>query len=166
MRPSHFYNLRPHQWREKEEKPLWTWFFNLQQDTAAVAELRPQGRNRYCSLPSWPWLLIIFSPSLTVTLGSGKRTGSAWSDCCGQSSPPPTGQRCGRGSVRSRSQSLRRWRHNASVQWRSAQKTSGYVRPCDCGPPIQKCEIPYAKKQVGPQTSWCLLHTLNVILIQ
>jgi hypothetical protein len=29
-----------------------TVFFNLQQDTAAIAELHPQGQNRYCSLPS------------------------------------------------------------------------------------------------------------------
>jgi hypothetical protein len=51
MRPSHFCYLRSHQWRYRDKKHLYTGFFNLQQDTAAAAELHPQGRNRYCSLP-------------------------------------------------------------------------------------------------------------------
>ncbi len=37
----------------RKEKHLWTGFFNLKQDRTAVAELCPQGRNRYCSLPSY-----------------------------------------------------------------------------------------------------------------
>ncbi len=36
----------------KRGKTPVNWIFTLQQDTATVAELRPQGLNHYCSLPS------------------------------------------------------------------------------------------------------------------